>query len=136
MGLGWAASLDRKAVVAGKIQVTRMQHRRWPTWMGQDRRFTVVHHDLGGHAIKVFEGVLVAGQKVFLRLGQGELDIHPAAVAEHHDKKGKPPPRAAHRQKAGRAPIHLGALTGSKMERQESGRRGGRTVRTYSLRMV
>ena len=71
--------------------------------------------------MKVFEGVLVTGQKVFLRLGQGELDIHPAAVAEHHDKEGKPPPGAAHRQKSGRTPIHLGALTRRKMQFQKGG---------------
>jgi hypothetical protein len=65
--------------------------------MGQDGSLTVVDHYLGRNGVKVFEGVLVAGQEVFLRLRQGELDKHPAAVAEHHDEKGKPPPRAAHR---------------------------------------
>src|SRR5271169_5100916 len=121
MGFEWAASLDHEAVVAGKIQITGMQHSRGSKWMGQDRRFAVVNHNLGRNRIKVFEGMLVAGQKVFLRLIQGELDIHPAAEAKHHDKKGEPPPRAAHRQEACRAPIHLGTLARSKMEREESG---------------
>ncbi len=43
----------------------------------------------------------MAGQEVFLRLRQGELDIEPAAVTEHHDEKRKLAPRVAHRQNAG-----------------------------------
>ena len=43
----------------------------------------------------------MAGQEVFLRLRQGELDIESAAVTEHHDEKRKLAPRVAHRQNAG-----------------------------------
>ena len=74
----------------------------------------------------------MTGQKVFLRLSQGELDIHPAAVAKNHDKKGEPPPRASHRQKACRAPIHLGTLAWGKMEREES-RLSRRTHRAHII---
>ena len=59
VGFEWAASLDHEAVVAGKVQVTRMQHGRCSKWMGQDRSFAVVDHDLGRNGVKVFEGVLV-----------------------------------------------------------------------------
>src|SRR5882672_9988226 len=93
----WTTSFDHKAKVASKVQVTRMQHGRCAQWMGQDCGLAVVDHHLGWNAMEVFEGVLVAGQKVFLCLGQGELDIHPAAVTEYHNKKGEPPSRAAHR---------------------------------------
>ena len=72
-----ATSLDGKAVVPGKIKVARMRHRRLAIGMGEHRRFTVVNHNLSGHAVKIFKSVLVAGQEVFLRLRQRELDIHP-----------------------------------------------------------
>jgi hypothetical protein len=59
--------------------------------------------------------VLVTGQKVFLRLGQGELDIQPAAVTEHHDEEGKSAAGVAHRQKArvtGPTPVGTSRLNG------------------------
>src|SRR6266404_1417300 len=62
-----------------KIQVTRMQHGWCTRWLGQDRGLAVVDHHLGWNRMEVFEGVLMAGQKVFLGLSQGKLDIDPAA---------------------------------------------------------
>ena len=98
-----------------------MQHGGRAQRMGQDRRLAVIDHHLGRHRVEVFKGMLVAGQEVFLGLGQGKLGIHPAAVTEDHDKKREPAVGAADRQKSGRAPIHLGALARGKLQREEGG---------------
>jgi len=124
VGFAGSARLDGKAVVPGKIQVTRMRHRRLAHRVGEDGGFTVICDHFSGNPVKVFKGVLVAGQEVFLRLSQGELDVKLAAVAEHHDKERKPAPGVAHWQNAGVTPIDLRRLTRRKVQGQERRRWG------------
>ena len=42
--------LDRKAVVAGKVQIARIEHRCGAGQALQNRRFEIVDHDFGRHA--------------------------------------------------------------------------------------
>ena len=51
-----------------------------------------------GTAAKGSEGVLMAGQKMLHGLGDGELQIHHAAVAEDHDKETEPAAGITHAQ--------------------------------------
>ena len=102
-----------------------MRHRWLAHRVGEDGGLTVIGDYFSGNPVKVFKGVLVAGQEVFLRLSQGELDVKLAAVAEHHDKERKPAPGAAHWQNAGVTPIDLRRLTQRKVQGQER-RRWGR----------
>ena len=59
------------------------------------------------------------------RLGQRELQIHFAAEGQHHDEKGKAALGGSHRNRTGASPVHLGALSGGKVKRQESRPRFG-----------
>ena len=76
---------------------------------------------LCGNAAKELKGVLMAGQEVFHGLGDGELDIQHAAVAQDHDKEAQPALRLPHRDRAERAPIDLGTLAGGKGQREKGG---------------
>jgi hypothetical protein len=50
-----------KPVVAGKIQIARIEDRRCAGQTLQNRRFEIVDHDFARHAAQRREGVLVAG---------------------------------------------------------------------------
>jgi len=52
----------------------------------------------------------MAVQKMLHGLRDGELHIHHAAVAKHHDKKAQPPHGRTYCNGAKRAPVDLGAL--------------------------
>jgi len=129
--LSGGAGFDRAAVVLGEVPVARRQHRRLAQRRREHRRLTVIDHDFRAHAAEVLEGVLVAGQEVLLRLGQGELDEHPPAVTQHHDEERKLAPGGAGPQPAGRTPIHLahpGRCANGSVSK--AGPRVGRTWRT------
>ena len=73
----------------------------------------------GGNAAEEREGVGVAGQEVLHGLGDGELDIHHAAVAKHHDEEAESAAGVAHGDGAELAPVHLGAFARCEGQRQE-----------------
>ena len=76
-----------KAVVRGKVQVFGIEHGGFAHGALEDGGFEVVDHDFVRNAPKELKGVLVAGEKVFHGLGDGELDVQHAAVAQDHDKE-------------------------------------------------
>src|ERR1039457_865675 len=59
------------------------------------------------------------------RFGQRELQIHFAAEGQHHDEKGKAALGGPHWNRTGATPVHLGALSGGKVKRQERRTRFG-----------
>ena len=63
----------------------------------------------------------MAGAEVFHGLGDGTLDIHQTAVAQHHDKEAQPATRLSDLDRAEGAPIPLGTLTGGKGEGEKGG---------------
>jgi hypothetical protein len=65
--------------------------------------------------------MLMAGEKVFHRLGDREFHVHHAAVAQDHDKEAQAALRLADGDGTKDAPIDLGALPGGKSELEESG---------------
>lgn len=98
--------------------------------MRAHRRLAVVAQDLGAHAAEGFEGVLVARQAVFLRRGQGELDLPPPAVTEPPDQAGEPAAGGAHAPPAGRTPVHRRPLARGELE-GAAGRTGGGAPRAH-----
>ncbi len=73
--------------------------------------------------------MLLAAEKVFHRLGQRELHVEHAAVAEHHHQEAQTALGIAHRNRAMLAPVHLGAFAGCEAECQEGlGTRGPNLV--------
>ena len=106
--------------MAGKIQVMRIEGNQ-AGGSAQDGDFAVVHPERLRHSVKVFEGVLVTAKKVLQGFGQGKLQIHFAAERQHHDEQGESAASAAHRDRTGATPIDLGAFSGLKVQRQESG---------------
>ena len=79
----------------------------------------IIDADLSGNSAPILEGMLVAGEKMLQSLGQGELQIHFAAVSQHHQKEREPPPGGADRDRASTTPIDLRAFSGLKVQRQE-----------------
>jgi hypothetical protein len=71
------------------------------------------------------EGVGVGGQEVLHGLRDGELQVHHAAVAQHHHKEAQAAGGITNMDRAELAPVDLGAIAGSEGQRQE-GRRLGR----------
>ena len=59
LGLGWATGPDFKAMMVGKIQVTRVE-RDQAGCPAQDSDLTVIDPYLPHHTAEVFQGVLVA----------------------------------------------------------------------------
>jgi hypothetical protein len=59
LGLGWATGPDFKAMMVGKIQVSRVE-RDQAGCPAQDGDLTVIDPDLPHHPVKILEGVLVA----------------------------------------------------------------------------
>ena len=112
---GNIAGFDRKAVVAGKVEIARIEHRSGAGQTLQNRRFEIVDHDFRRHATQGREGVFVAGEEMLHRLGDGEFHVHLAAEGQHHDEERKPAPGIAHRDRSVGAPIDLRALAGSEV---------------------
>jgi hypothetical protein len=66
---GDIAGLDGEAVVAGKIEVTRIEDRCDAGQPLQNRRLKIVDHDPGRHTAKRAERVFVTGEKMLHGLG-------------------------------------------------------------------
>ena len=115
---GHIARRDGEAVVAGEVQIAGIEHRRGAGQALQNRRFEIVHHDLGRHAAESGEGVFVAGEEVLHGLGDGELHEHLAAVSQHHDEERQPAAGIAHRDGSLCAPVDLRALAGCEVQLQ------------------
>ena len=109
---------DRKAVVAGKVQIARIEHRCGAGQALQNRGFEIVDHDFGRHAAEGREGVFVAGEEMLHGLGDGELHEHLAAERQHHDEERKPATGIAHRDGSVGTPVDLRTLAGSEVQLQ------------------
>jgi hypothetical protein len=114
VSLALVAGDDSEAGMAGEIQIVGIEQRGGSGQAPQHRRLQVVHHDL-----KEGKGVLVAGEELLHGLGEGELHIPHAAVAEHHDKERQLAAGFAHGHRAVVAPVDLGALAGGEGQGQE-----------------
>ena len=99
----------------------------------QHRGLQIVDHDARGNARgEELEGIEVAAEEVLHGLGDGELDVHQAAVAQHHDKEAQAASGVADRDRAVVTPVDLGALAGCEVQGEE----GGGTHRTHALEVV
>ena len=107
---------DRKAVVAGEVEIALIEYRRGAGQALQNRRLEIVDHHFGRHAAPRREGVLMAGEKMLHGLGDGEFHIHAAAVGQHHDEERKPALGIVHRDRSVGAPVDLRAFAGSEMQ--------------------
>ncbi len=105
-------------MVAGEVQIAGIEHRRGAGQALQNRRFKIVHHDLGRHAAESGEGMLVTAEEVLHGLGYGELHEYLAAVSQHHDEERQPAAGIAHRDGSLCTPVGLGALAGRKVQLQ------------------
>jgi hypothetical protein len=112
---GDIAGLDRKAVVAGKVEIARIEHRCGAGQALQNRGFEIVDHDFGRHT-QGGEAVFVAGEEMLHGLGDGELHEHLAAEGQHHDEERKPATGIADRDGSVGPPIDLRALAGSEVQ--------------------
>jgi len=121
MSLVGGARPDLEAVMTGEIQVVRVEGGRAAQGVIEHRHLTVIDHHRVADALKVSEGVLVTSQPMFELFTQGELDIHPAAVAQDHHEEADPAAGRAYGHQSGKAPIDLGAFSGSKLEGQAGG---------------
>src|SRR5260221_1515801 len=111
-----------KAVVCGKVEVSRVKERLFSAGMLQHSRLWVVDEYFGWNTAKNLEGVLMSLQEVFGRLTQAELDVAHATVAKHHDKEGESSPGEADDHRSGTSPINLSAFARSKSQSEESWR--------------
>ena len=110
---------DGKAVVVGKIKVDGIENWLVPPQALEHGAFEIINHDLLGNRPEGMEGILMTGQEMLHGLGDGELEIHHATVAEDHDKEAEPAAGITDGNGAVRAPVDLGALAGSKGEFEE-----------------
>ena len=115
------ARRNGKAMVRGKVQVFGVEDRGVAHGALQDGGFEVVDHDFVRNAPKEVKGVLMACQKVLHGLGDREFHVQHAAIAQHHDKEAQLSVRLPDRDRAKRAPIHLGTLAGGKGQREKGG---------------
>ena len=99
----------------GEVHITRMEAGPLAVRVAQDAGLQIVDEDDAAGAAEKLKGVAVALQEVFHRFAAGKFHIRHAAVAEHHDEKGKPPPRRAQLDHTGAAPVHLGGFAGPYM---------------------
>ena len=78
------ARCDFEAVMTGEVGVAGIEHRCLADRALQHGGLQVVDHDFGWDpACEGFEGVHMAAEEVLHGLGDGELDVHQAAVAQH-----------------------------------------------------
>ena len=87
----WAAGFDLETVMLREIQIPGVQDGSLAPGMAQHGGLAVVDPYLRADALEILPSVQMARQPVFLRLGQGKFDIHPAAESQHHDKKAQMP---------------------------------------------
>ena len=102
VGLANATGGDGETVMVGKVLVTRVEDGRFADGPSQHGAFQVIDHAASRDAAEEVEGVDVGVQEVLHGLGEGELDIHHAAVAEHHDEEAETASGVAHGDRAGR----------------------------------
>ena len=70
--------------MTGEVGVAGIEHRCLADRALQHGGLQVVDHDVGWDpACEGFEGVHMAAEEVLHGLGDGELDVHQAAVAQH-----------------------------------------------------
>ena len=119
LGMAGAAGLDLEAIVAGEVQVLRVEHRLGARHVREDGGLAVVDHHLVGHPAEFFKGPLVAAQEPFLALAQRELDVQPPAVGQHQDKEAQRAARAVNGHRAETPPVHLRTLAGRELQGQE-----------------
>ena len=105
-------------MVAGKVEIARIEHRCGAGQALQNRRFEIVDHDFGRHAAQGREAVFVAGEEMLHGLGDGELHEHLTAKRQHHDEERKPATGIAHRDGSVGTPVDLRALAGSEVQLQ------------------
>ena len=111
---------DLEAVMAGEVGVAGVEHRGLSTQALEHGRLEVVGHDPGGHSrAEVGEGVEVAAEEVFHGLGDGELEVHQAAVAQDHHEEAQPSPGVADIDAGVVPPVDLGGLAGGEVQGQE-----------------
>jgi hypothetical protein len=96
---------DAKAMMLGEGSILGIEHRRLAQGAFEDGGFEVVDHDGLGHPAERLKGVLMTGEEVFHGLRDGELHIHQAAIAQHHDKETQATAGLPHRYRAERAPL-------------------------------
>lgn len=83
------------------------EHRCHPCQPLQYGRAQVVDHDAGRATAEGGKGVLVAAEEELHRLRHSELQVHEAAVAQHHQKEAQAPARGSHCDGAALAPVDL-----------------------------
>ena len=106
--------------MTGEVGVAGVEHRRLTAQALQHGGLQVVDHDFGWDpTCEGFEGVHMAAEEVLHGLGDGELEVHQAAVAQHHDEEAQAASGVADRDRAVVTPIDLGALTGGEVQGQE-----------------
>jgi hypothetical protein len=81
MAFAHMARCDGKTTVGGKVEILGIEHRRFTQGSLEHGGFEVIDHDFFRNAAEELKGVLMAGQEVLHRLGDGELDIQHAARA-------------------------------------------------------
>ncbi len=108
-----------KAMVRGNVQGCGMQDRGVAHGTLQDGGCAVVDHHFVRNAPKDLKGVLVAGEEVCHRLGDGDLDVQQATVAQDHDKETHLAVRLSHGDGAEGPPLPLGTLAGGKGQREK-----------------
>src|SRR5205807_6920118 len=113
-----------EAVVSCQVQVAWMKEGLFPRGMAQHADLQVVDDDLFAGALKKFEGVPVTAQELLHTFGEGELEVHESAVAQHHDKEAQAPSRRADGKGAEVAPVDLGTFAGSELQHQKGGLAG------------
>ena len=127
------ARCDLEAVMASEVGVAGVEYRGVTAQALQHGALEIVDHDPGGPSrTEELEGVEVAAEEVLHGLGDGELDVHQAAVAQHHHEEAQPSSSVADIDRAVVTPVDLGALAWSEVQGQE--RRGAH--RAYPLHVV
>lgn len=116
MTLPDVARRDLEPPMASEIHIAGIEQRRFADDAGEHRRLQVVDHQASWTTPEGREGVLMSSEEMLHGLRHGELDIHQAAMAEHHDEEGQSPPCRTHTDAAVFAPIDLGAFSGGKGE--------------------
>src|SRR5262249_18260154 len=118
---GDVAGRDGKAVVAGKVGVARVEHRRDAGEALQHGGFKIIDHYFCRDAAKRRERMLVTAEEMLHGLRDGELDVHQSAVGEHDDEEGEPAAGVAYCDRAKLSPVDLRPLPGSEVQFEVDG---------------
>ena len=110
VGAADIAGRNLEAIMTGKIDIPRIEDRCGADQTLQDCRFEIIDHNLARHASERCEGVLVEGEEILHRLGDGELHIHLPAISQHHHKEREPALGVVDSDGPVGAPVHLSAF--------------------------